>query len=117
MKRETCMFKPYAGSMDEFARAIRAKAEVIQAKCERIGAKNASAWTVAGFVYFYAEFDDDNKVGLRELLATWRGELAAMGVILAFPAEMRLMYHDIGVVREDKHLIRRRVFATHLKPG
>ena len=65
MKRETCMFKPYAGSMDEFARAIRAKAEVIQAKCERIGAKNASAWTVAGFVYFYAEFDDDNKVGLR----------------------------------------------------
>lgn len=117
MKRETCMFKPYAGMLDEFTRAIRAKAEVIEAKCERLKARNASAWTVAGFVYFYAEFDDDNKAGLKELLATWRGELAEMGVILALPAEMRLMYHDIGVVREDKHLIRRRVFATHLKPG
>ena len=30
---------------------------------------------------------------------------------------MRLMYHDYGIVREDKSLIRHRVFATHLKPG
>jgi len=30
---------------------------------------------------------------------------------------MRLMYHDIGVVREDKSLIRHRVFGTRIKPG
>jgi L-rhamnose mutarotase len=30
---------------------------------------------------------------------------------------MRLMYHDIGVVRQDKSLIRHRVFVTRLKPG
>ena len=27
------------------------------------------------------------------------------------------MYHDIGIVREDKSLIRHRVFCTKLKPG
>ena len=30
---------------------------------------------------------------------------------------MRLMYHDIGIVRKDKSLIRHRVFVTKLKPG
>ena len=28
---------------------------------------------------------------------------------------MRLMYHDFGIVRENKELIRHRVFATRLK--
>ena len=31
--------------------------------------------------------------------------------------EMELMYHDIGVVRENKAEIRHRVFVTQLKPG
>ena len=37
--------------------------------------------------------------------------------VLAEPGTMRLMYHDYGIVREDKSLIRHRVFATRLKPG
>jgi L-rhamnose mutarotase len=31
--------------------------------------------------------------------------------------EMRLMYHDYGIVRESKELIRHRMFMTKLKPG
>ena len=31
--------------------------------------------------------------------------------------DMRLMYHDFGVVRENKELIRHRMFMTRLKPG
>ena len=31
--------------------------------------------------------------------------------------EMRLMYQNIGVIRENKELIRHRVFMTRLKPG
>ena len=30
---------------------------------------------------------------------------------------MRLMYHNFGVVRENKELIRHRMFMTKLKPG
>jgi L-rhamnose mutarotase len=33
------------------------------------------------------------------------------------PHPMRLMYSDIGIIREDKHLIRHRVFMTRLEPG
>ena len=37
---------------------------------------------------------------------------------ISTPGEpMRLMYHDFGVVRENKELIRHRVFMTKLKPG
>ena len=31
--------------------------------------------------------------------------------------DMRLMYHDFGIVRESKELIRHRMFMTKLKPG
>ncbi len=30
---------------------------------------------------------------------------------------MRLMYHNFGIVRSDKELIRHRMFMTKLKPG
>ena len=30
---------------------------------------------------------------------------------------MRLMYHNFGIVRENKELIRHRMFMTKLKPG
>ena len=31
--------------------------------------------------------------------------------------DMRLMYHNFGIVRESKELIRHRMFMTRLKPG
>ena len=46
-----------------------------------------------------------------------RAGLEAYCELFAAPGTLPLMYHDIGVVREDKSLIRHRVFATHLKPG
>lgn len=37
---------------------------------------------------------------------------------ISTPGEnMRLMYHNFGVVRENKELIRHRMFMTKLKPG
>ena len=37
---------------------------------------------------------------------------------ISIPGEdMRLMYHDFGIVRENKELIRHRMFMTKLKPG
>ena len=39
------------------------------------------------------------------------------GEMFAAPGTLPLMYHDIGLVRADKSLIRHRVFATKLKEG
>ena len=70
---------------------------------------NFSAWRIADFLFCYGEWDDDADFG-------WVDSIPGCEVFAA-PGTMRLMYHDIGVVREDKSLIRHRVFATHLHDG
>ncbi|MBQ6715162.1 MAG: L-rhamnose mutarotase [Clostridia bacterium] len=116
MKRESCMLKIKPGMLMEIENAIRFQEENIQNALVRLGAMNASVWTVAGYLYIYAEFADENPKGLNDVLAPYNYDLSFAANYIAKPGEMRRMYHDIGIVREDKHLIRRRVFATHLKP-
>ena len=106
MKRITAMYSICPGCTPDLSG--------MQENCEKFGARNASAWTVEGYVYLYAEFEDDNPRGLNDLIP----ENARRALVeIAAPGSMELMYHDIGVVREDKSRIRRRVFATVLKPG
>ena len=117
MKREACMFKLHPGALSEIERAIRERETAIERRAELLGAKNASVYSVAGYLYLYAEFEDENENGLKALAAPWESEILCAADYVARPGEMRLMYHDIGVVREDKSHIRRRLFATRLKPG
>lgn len=117
MKREACMLKLKPGMLDTLMNGIRAAKADIEVRAREIGAANICVHTVAGYVYLYAEFADDNTKGLKDLIAPWENDLAYAAEYVARPGTMRLMYHDIGIVREDKSLIRRRVFATHLKPG
>lgn len=117
MKREGCMLKLKNGMLSAFEEAMNAKQNEIQDALVRFGALNASVWTVEGYVYLYAEFEDENEKGLSDLLNEYACGLDAVSEWLEKPCAMRRMYHDIGIVREDKRLIRRRVFATHLKPG
>lgn len=116
MKREGCMLKLKAGMLSSIEEAICKKEKEIQESLVRFGALNASVWTVEGYVYLYAEFEDENEKGLNDILNEYACSLACVSEWIEKPENMRRMYHDIGIVREDKHLIRRRVFATHLKP-
>ena len=104
MKREACMLK-----CNDLQQLIKYKAEFAK-RLTDFGASNASVWTVNEFVYVYAEFVSEAN-SLRDVLAPFELNY------IAKPGEMQLMYHDIGVVRNDKSLIRHRVFATILKPG
>jgi len=113
MKRETAMYRIKSGS--DITAVFRRLAPAMQLKCTELGAQNASAWTVGGFVYLYAEFQDDGK-GLSALSAAFADDFSHKLELIAAPDTMRLMYHCIGNVRADKSLIRRRVFATVLKP-
>lgn len=77
------------------------------------GADNFSVWGIREFLLCYGEYPDEACISAEELL-----QVLPMGVnLFAAPGTLPLMYHDIGVVRQDKSLIRHRVFATRLKEG
>ena len=117
MKRETAMYRLKDGQKKTFTNVIWSAAPYIDKACTELGLQNASCWGVEEFVYLYAESKDDSPNGLHQLIRHFENEIALYLEPIAMPGEMKLMYHDIGVVRQDKSLIRRRVFATILKNG
>lgn len=83
-------------------------------------AYNFSIWTVENMVFGYFEtkdallYTDADK----ETVANWEAQYGDAYTWVSTPfQEMRLMYHDFGIVRESKELIRHRVFITKLVPG
>ena len=79
---------------------------------------NFSIWSISDFMFCYGETPDDVAAeAVRAAVDGIAAKLTDTAEVLAEPGTMRLMYHDYGIVREDKSLIRHRVFATHLKPG
>ena len=80
------------------------------------GLQNVSLWSVDDFLFGYSEAvgESSGEASLSDWLLTACGECCAP---FAATEEMELMYHDIGVVRENKADIRHRVFVTRLKPG
>ena len=87
--------------------AVRA----LKADFELAGMSNFSVWHMEQYLFGYGED------GQSEKLAAAFEKLPADVKLVCAPGSMRQMYHDIGIVREDKSLIRHRVFATKLKPG
>ena len=82
--------------------------------------KNFSIWSVQDIIFGYYEtengfaFTQEDK----EQVQQWEQAYGAAYEWVSTPfEEMRLMYHDFGVVRESKELIRHRVFVTKLKEG
>ena len=88
------------------------KGQDLQGLANSRGVDNFSVWGIDDLLLCYGEdAASGSEAVCRAILEATGGEL------LAAPGTMRLMYHDIGVVRQDKSLIRHRVFCTKLKPG
>ena len=80
---------------------------------EDMGAGNFSVWRIREFLFCYGEYPDEASIPAEGIV-----QLLPGGVnLFAAPGSLPLMYHDIGIVRQDKSLIRHRVFATRLKEG
>ena len=82
--------------------------------------KNFSLWGIEDLVFGYYELNGEKKLPTSQssTYGRIRSELDKIVEWISSPAEeMRLMYQDFGVVRENKELIRHRVFATRLRPG
>lgn len=116
MRRETAMYEILPGQAGALKSGIRCIGEELDRALVKAGAKNASLWSVENFLYAYAEFEDDCSASIESIAAPYAGGLSACTKKIA-GNEMDLMYHDLGVVRQDKSFIRRRVFATVLKDG
>ena len=119
MKRMPFVLRIRAGRREEgraFIRENWARAKELLAP---LGAGNLSAWGVEDFVLCYGEYPDATAPEQLQAVIgqAMREGLNAYCELFAAPGTLSLMYHDIGVVREDKSLIRHRVFATRLKPG
>ena len=111
MKRITFLLRALPGQTGTAERNLKAHADALKALMAGHGVKNFSIWGVSDLFFGYGEEGEDF-----DLMAEARQYFAGLEP-LCLPGTMRLMYHDIGIVREDKSLIRHRVFATHLKPG
>lgn len=81
-----------------------------------LGAENLSVWGIEDFLFCYGEYPDDFILSA-ECKAFLTESLSPYLDLFAAPGTLPLMYHDIGIVRKDKSLIRHRVFATRLKDG
>lgn len=114
MQRIACMLRVAPQKRAAFEEQLIAAKPALIKRYRQTGVQNASVWSVDSFVYGYFEAPD---TGVWDAEALGLDERFAEAETIAAPGEMRLMYHDIGLVREDKSLIRPRVFATVLKPG
>ena len=82
--------------------------------------RNFSVWSVEDIIFGYYETDDEFSFteSDKEKVAKWEMKYGDSYDWISTPFDnMRLMYHDFGIVRESKELIRHRVFITKLMPG
>lgn len=73
------------------------------------GVHNFSLWQAEDLVFAYGE--SETALDLMPVFEPLTDDLEIL------PHPMRLMYSDLGLIREDKSLIRHRVFMTRLVPG
>ena len=119
MQRKTFLLRILPGEKDVVLKGLAALAPRIRQAARRMGVDNFSLWNVEDLLCGYGESNREggDLESEPELKAALEEAIDGRTELLCPTGSMRLMYHDIGIVREDKSLIRHRVFVTRLKPG
>ena len=81
---------------------------------------NFSIWNCDSLIFGYYETDENNEFSeeKKASIQALTSRIDHTFTWISTPGEnMRLMYHNFGVVRENKELIRHRMFMTKLKDG
>lgn len=87
---------------------------------DRNEVRNFSLWNCASLIFGYYETEDvkDLYTPAKEQIGSVIAQMENTFTWISTPGQnMRLMYHNFGIVRENKELIRHRMFMTKLKPG
>ena len=120
MKRHTFALEIEQGKIHEFRNRLGVIWKEFTAFLDEREITNFSIWNAENIVFGYFESKDDFAFQEkdREKAAGWENSGQKVYRWISTPFEdMRLMYHDFGVIRESKELIRHRVFMTRLKEG
>ena len=120
MERHSFAMELKEGKKNDYRRKLGEIWPELTAFLDQEKVHNFSIWNCDSLIFGYYEtdenheFSEEKKAQIQALTAriedtfTW----------ISTPGEnMRLMYHNFGVVRENKELIRHRMFMTKLKPG
>ena len=120
MKRHTFAIEIKRGKMADFRRNLGQVWRELTGFLDEHHMVNFSIWNVEQIVFGYFETNNDFSFSEsdKEQVAKWETLYRDSYTWISVPfADMRLMYHDFGIVRESKELIRHRVFITKLVPG
>lgn len=120
MRRLVIALQLKPGKKEEFRKLCADLQKSLPAELTSAGIGNFSIWSAGGLALCYgeaaAETPGADEAALLRLLLKDAEDCCD---ILGSPpgAPPRLMYEDIGIVRQGKSKIRHRVFITKLKPG
>ncbi len=120
MERHTFALKINIGKVSEFRQGLGKIWNELTTFLDAHGMKNFSIWNAEDLIFGYYETEDvlEFTEEDKKQVAVWEDAYGEAYTWISVPFEdMRLMYHDFGVVRESKELIRHRVFMTKLVPG
>lgn len=120
MERHAFAMKIKTGMMDEYRKRLGEIWPDLTAYLDQKGIHNYSIWNAEDLIFgYYEEGGTEEKQTVQEADASWMiRKMEDTFEWISVPGEdMRLMYHDFGVVRPSKELIRHRMFMTKLKPG
>lgn len=120
MERHAFAMKVKDGQMNAYRTRLGEIWKDLTAFLDRNQIKNFSIWNVEQLIFGYYENEDEMKLSEDEKAAkdSLTEKIQDTFDWISTPGEdMRLMYYNFGVVRENKELIRHRVFMTKLKEG
>lgn len=81
---------------------------------------NFSVWNCSSLIFGYCETKEKKNLyeKAKEQIGSLISQFEGIYTWISTPGQnMRLMYHNFGIVRKSKELIRYRMFMTKLKPG
>lgn len=120
MERHAFAMEVKKGCMNDYRKKLGEIWKELTAFLDRNGVKNFSIWNTDSLIFGYYEKADGVVLSAEEAAVkdALTGKIEDTFTWISTPGEdMRLMYHDFGIVRESKELIRHRMFMTKLKPG
>ena len=118
MERHAFAMQIKEGRMNDYRRKLGRIWPELTAFLDTAQIRNFSIWNAEDLIFGYYEKDqnkelDQQSQATREKLIS---QLEDTFTWLSVPGEdMRLMYYNYGVVRENKEMIRHRVFVTKLR--
>lgn len=120
MERYTFAMEIKKGQMNLYRKSLGEIWPELTAFLDKNDVRNFSIWNCSSLIFGYCETDEK-----KDLYKKATGQIGALisrmedtFTWISTPGQnMRLMYHNFGIIRENKEMIRHRMFMTKLKPG